>query len=117
MTACSTLETRIADITRIRLAAIGEDLTLAARSTRHLKADTEVPMQCGRQSSGILEGLETSTEAWDIRDTANLDLEAICIPLGLDKQQTWHERHLTTFDRRVSWTGSWLIDKNDDFRQ
>lgn len=117
MTARSTLETRIADITRIRIAVIGEDLTLAARSTRHLKGDTKVPMQYGRQSSCILKGLETSTEARDIRETEKLDSLAIRIALGLDKQQTWRQRHVGILDREVSGTGSWPVDRHDGLRQ
>lgn len=113
--ALATLETRIADITRIQVTVIGQDLKGAARDIREMKADMDLMLSTDQENTKLLKSLKDSEDERRVLEVERLNDKSIRLKFSLDGKQLWRDRHIRISEERVSGTGSWLVERHTGF--
>lgn len=108
--ALAIFETRIAEVARVQIAVIGQDLSVAAKDIRILKGDVKAMLKNDENILDTLGKLEQRAEAQEhdeiLRSCLRLTDASINLP--------WN-RHAKLAEDRVSDTGSWLVKDHTEF--
>ncbi|KAG9199602.1 hypothetical protein G6514_008364 [Epicoccum nigrum] len=106
--ALATLETRVADVVRIQVAVIGQNLSEAAKDIRELKANMELMLE---NEDKILESVDVLNQ----RAETQQDNDNIRSWLHLHEQPLSESHHAKLNEDRVQGSGDWLIDRHEEF--